>query len=407
MIDAVEAFRDIELECVLWPKPDSVEEGSDGLVAGASRAKALGRWRQLGFPFGFQGLAHKGLPCPFMLSWNPEGALFSTPTLGYPNAAQRCGLTIETQCLSQAPPSSWREGFHAVDTRGMFATVILADSTHRQQPSIPGLHQQFLQFTCCPDIFTLRRLVNPLLEAEDMPLHFLPWDVLPGHLQGLALCFGALPLTHGFTFQDTGPTSAYPGHYPWPLLLRASSSPVACGWYLLCEGTGLTKSHWRLLRSQFPWLASVGRCSPPGFSAVQTGQYRRLPAPYPVPFWLQRVSLLRWFAFTMAQCTFACAAHRCLLDGIPGMRLPGSAVYPRFRPLRTSRRPGGYAVTPAPGGRDLQLHESRVTRFIITLRSTRKRALPFDQRVALHPADKSHRLIHRVLMEQKVLDERA
>src|SRR5262249_28350349 len=56
------------------------------------------------------------------------------------------------------------------------------------------------------------------------------------------------------------------------------------------------------------------------------------------------------------QCTFACAARRCLLDGIPGVRLPGSAVYPRFRPLRTSRRPGGYAVTPAPGGRDLHPH---------------------------------------------------
>ena len=54
--------------------------------------------------------------------------------------------------------------------------------------------------------------------------------------------------------------------------------------------------------------------------------------------------------------TFACAAHRCLLDGIPRVRLPGSAVYPRFRPLRTSRRPGGYAVTPAPGGRDLHPH---------------------------------------------------
>jgi len=90
--------------------------------------------------------------------------------------------------------------------------------------------------------------------------------------------------------------------------------------------------------------------------AVHAGQYRRLPAPYPVPFWLQRVSLLRWFAFTMAHYTFAYAAHRCLLDGIPGVRLPGSAVYPRFRPLRTRRRPGGYAVTPAPGGRDLHPH---------------------------------------------------
>ena len=39
-----------------------------------------------------------------------------------------------------------------------------------------------------------------------------------------------------------------------------------------------------LLRSQVPWFASVGRCSPPGLSAVHTGQYRRLPAPYPVPF---------------------------------------------------------------------------------------------------------------------------
>src|SRR5713101_9242869 len=58
----------------------------------------------------------------------------------------------------------------------------------------------------------------------------------------------------------------------------------------------------------------------------------------------------------MALHIFACAAHRCLRDGMPGVRLPGSAVYPRFRPLRTSHRPGGYAVTPAPGGRDLHPH---------------------------------------------------
>ena len=68
-----------------------------------------------------------------------------------------------------------------------------------------------------------------------MPLYFLPWDVLPGHLQGRALCFGALPLTHRFTFQNTGPTSAYPGHYSRRLLLRASSSPAASGWHLLRE----------------------------------------------------------------------------------------------------------------------------------------------------------------------------
>jgi hypothetical protein len=87
-----------------------------------------------------------------------------------------------------------------------------------------------------------------------MPVHLLPWHVLPGHHQGRTLCFGALPLTHGFTFQNTGPTSAYPERYPWPWLLRASSSPIASGWHLLREGTGLTEGHGGLLRSQFPLL---------------------------------------------------------------------------------------------------------------------------------------------------------
>jgi len=84
-----------------------------------------------------------------------------------------------------------------------------------------------------------------------MPVDFLPGDVLPGHRQGLALCFGALPLTHRFTFQNTGPTSAYPGRYSWPWLLRASLSPPACGWHLLREMTSLTEGWWGLLRSQF------------------------------------------------------------------------------------------------------------------------------------------------------------
>jgi hypothetical protein len=134
---------------------------------------------------------------------------------------------------------------------------------------------------------------------------------------------------------------------------------MACGWHLLREGTGLTEGSWGgVLRSQFPLLASGGRCFPPGVCvAVHTGPSFWLPAPSPMPFWLQRVSLLRWVNLTMALHIFACAAHRCLRDGMPGVRLPGSAVSPRFRPLRTSRRPGGYAVTPAPGGKGLHLHE--------------------------------------------------
>ena len=145
------------------------------------------------------------------------------------------------------------------------------------------------------------RSVNPLLETENMPVDVLPGHVLPGHHQGLALCFGALPLTHGFTCQDTGPTSAYPEHYPWPWLLRASFSPIASGWHLLREVTDLIEGHWGLLRSQFPLFASVGRCSPPGFSTVQTGHWFRMPVSYPVPFGSSASASWRWFEITMAQ----------------------------------------------------------------------------------------------------------
>src|SRR5262249_24300608 len=129
--------------------------------------------------------------------------------------------------------------------------------------SIPRRHQQLLKFACYSDTYLLRGSVNPFLEAEDMALELLPRTVLPGHHQGLVLCFGAWPLTHGFTFQYTGPTSAYPGRYPRPWLLRASSSPGACGWHLLGGGTKLREGGWGLLRSPFPWFAPLGRRYPP------------------------------------------------------------------------------------------------------------------------------------------------
>src|SRR2546426_6027025 len=132
---------------------------------------------------------------------------------------------------------------------------------------------------------------------------------------------------------------------PSPYAMRLAPAPVVS-----------RRGRTGLLRSQFPWFASVGRCSPPGLSAVQTGQYRRLPAPYPVPFGSSASASCAGSRSRWLNHTFAYAARRCLLDGIPGVRLPGSAVYPRFRPLRTSRGPGGYAVTPAPGGRDSHPH---------------------------------------------------
>ena len=200
-----------------------------------------------------------------MLGRDPQRTLFSTSTFGNPRASQRCGLAIETNRCGECQALVGCKGLDPIHTRCVFSPIILGDATHCQQPGIPRLHEQFLKLVCGSDISTLRGSVNPLLEVENTPVDFLPRNVLPGHLQGLALRFGSLPLTHRFTFQDTGPTSAYPGHYPWRWLLRASSSPAASGWHLLREVIGLTEGRWRLLRSQFPWLASVGWCSPPGF----------------------------------------------------------------------------------------------------------------------------------------------
>lgn len=51
-----------------------------------------------------------------------------------------------------------------------------------------------------------------------------------------------------------------------------------------------------------------------GFRDRASWSESRLPGSYPLPFWLQRVSRLRWFAFTMAQRVFAVAAHGFLLS---------------------------------------------------------------------------------------------
>jgi hypothetical protein len=106
-----------------------------------------------------------------------------------------------------------------------------------------------------------------------MARHFLPRDALPGHLQGHTLCFGTLPLTHGFTFQHTGPTSAYPGDYSRLLLLRASCAPAASGGRLLCRGTCSTEGCWRSSRTQA--RATLGREFP--ISALSIAE--RVPSP--------------------------------------------------------------------------------------------------------------------------------
>ena len=142
---------------------------------------------------------------------------------------------------------------------------------------MPGLHPYLLKLACYADTSVLRGSGHPFVEAEDRAMDLLPRHVLPGHQQGLALCCGAWPLTHGFPLQHTGPPSVYPGRYPRYWLLRASSSPVACGWHLLCGRTGLREGGWGLRRSPSPWVEPVGRRYPPGVVTVPTGQSEGCP----------------------------------------------------------------------------------------------------------------------------------
>jgi hypothetical protein len=217
MIDAVKTLGDINFQHVLRPKLDAVEDRGDGIPTGTPWAKAIGVGRQFGFPLRLQGLAYERLPRPFVLGGNPQRTPLRAAAFGNPRASQRGCLAIETELASESPSVSRWERSHPIDARCVFPPIILGHPTHRDEPCIPGLAQQVLELAYCSDITTLRGSVHSLLEAEDMALDLLPGDVLPGRHQGLAiLCVGSLPLTHHCTFQDTGPTSAYPGHYSWP-----------------------------------------------------------------------------------------------------------------------------------------------------------------------------------------------
>ena len=238
MSDAVNTRRHIDLQQVLRSKFAAVEDRRDGIPAGTPWAEAIGVGRPCGFPLRLQGLAYERLPRPFRLGGHPERTLLRAAPCGNPWASQRGRLAIELERLREPPALRRGERSPPIAARGVLPTVVLGHPTHREQPGRPGRAQQVLELAYCADITTWRGSVPPLLEAADMALDLLPGDVWPGRHQGLTILWvGSWPLTHHGTVQDTGPTSADPGHYPWPWLFRASSAPTACGWPLLQELT--------------------------------------------------------------------------------------------------------------------------------------------------------------------------
>ena len=85
----IEAFGDVDFERELRSVSNRREDGSDGIMTGPSRAKAIGMGGELGFPFRFKGLTHESLSSSIRLSGNAQwpfvrgGAPF-----GYPDAPE-------------------------------------------------------------------------------------------------------------------------------------------------------------------------------------------------------------------------------------------------------------------------------------------------------------------------------
>jgi hypothetical protein len=154
-----------------------------------------------------------------------------------------------------------------------------------------------------------------------------------------------------------------------------------CGWHLLTttrESTGQVYVVPRL-----HWSTPSGDAIQPGFMAVHTGQEgtcQRLSCAILAPA-LQPLTLgdgddgsprLRWRSPEVP-------ARRDFR-----MRLPDTAVSPRFRPLRTSRRSGGYTFTPCTWRKGLS-PLWRLSYKTNVLRLAREHTLSFSQRLA-HPA---------------------
>ncbi len=356
-IAAVKTRRDRTLQPGRGAECAAVQDRRAGLPTGTSWAQSLGVRRPFGVPLGFQGRASQRLPCPCVLGGQAARTFGRASALGDPCAPKRGGAAGEAQPASTPSSLGWGARCHPVAPRRVLPARVVGHPTPREPPRLPGRAHQVVACVSRSDVAMGRSWGQARVEAEAMPRDFLPREGVPGHHQARGIrCCGASPRTHAFPLPHTGPTSASPGRSPGLGLLRASFAPGACRWHRLGEvttarsatgGAAVPRSHGVPLEDGA--VHRVGRqCRP----VSGTGCRRLLLCHVGSSMSASGAGFrARWRNHTCAG-----AVHGCLRDGIPGVRLPGSAVAPRFRPLRARRRPGGEAVTPAPGGRGLHPH---------------------------------------------------
>ena len=143
-------------------------------------------------------------------------------------------------------------------------------------------------------------------------------------------------------------TSAYPRCYPRRWLL-AGSFPVR-----LAVGT------YSDLKTQFRehvqgyfvpdsrLVMEVGWQTLPGFMWGECQARRNMPAQNPVPFWLQRHSLFRWFNITTVSLPSCSYPYPSVLAASPEQAASLSAFIPASR-IDDQSLPWGMGLSPSPG----------------------------------------------------------
>jgi hypothetical protein len=121
----------------------------------------------------------------------------------------------------------------------------------------------------------------------------------------------------GFSiFQTTVLASAYPRHYPRPLLLEESLPSIACG-LVACSvawGSGSESAGWVTSFRLFVWRIRRAKLST-GFCGCEPWSASHPPGPYPLPFWSSLLVHVGLSPITMVQFVRV-PTHRYLLAGV-------------------------------------------------------------------------------------------
>src|ERR1700674_2563350 len=133
VVDPIKAFSDIRIEDVPWFAADGPENGSDGVVGGASRSKPVTVRLEMCFPFRFQREFSERLLGADSEGGNPQSTFLRRAWFRNPDATKGLRRIAESDVVGQLQTFSGGEIAHSVDARRPFSAIILGYLADRQQ----------------------------------------------------------------------------------------------------------------------------------------------------------------------------------------------------------------------------------------------------------------------------------